>query len=86
MTSITLHDLDDGVAAALRARAAQHGRTLEQEACAILREVAGGEDAAEVEPPPEKLGTAIHELFKPFGIKELPIPPREPAREPPTFD
>ena len=86
MTSITLHDLDDGVADALRARAAKHGRTLEQEACAILGEVVGAEDGDEVEPPPEKLGTAIHELFKPFGIKELPIPPREPAREPPTFD
>ncbi len=86
MTSITLHDLDDGVAAALRARAAKHGRSVEQEACAILGEVVGVEDGDEVESPPEKLGTAIHELFKPFGIKELPIPPREPAREPPTFD
>ena len=36
---------------------------------------------------PEKgLGTAIHELFKPFGGVELEIPPREPAREPPRFD
>lgn len=86
MTSITLHDLDDAVAAALRARAAKHGRSLEQEACAILGQVVGVENGDEVEPPPENLGTAIHELFKPFGIKELPIPPREPAREPPTFD
>ena len=85
MTSITLHDLDDGVAAELRARATKHGRSVEQEACAILRDVLGNGDAAPVGPP-EKLGTAINELFKPFGIKELPIPPREPAREPPTFD
>ena len=85
MTSITLHDLDDGVADALRARAAKHGRSVEQEACAILGEAVDNGDAAP-EAPPEKLGTAIHELFKPFGIKELPIPPREPAREPPTFD
>lgn len=36
---------------------------------------------------PEKgLGTAIHELFKPFGGVELEIPPREPMREPPRFD
>ena len=85
MTSITLHDLDDDVAAELRARAMKHGRSLEQEACAVLRE-ALGTSGAPPEGPPEKLGTAIHELFKPFGIKELPIPPREPAREPPTFD
>ncbi|MXW35492.1 MAG: plasmid stabilization protein [Chloroflexi bacterium] len=86
MTSITLHDLDDRVAAELRARAAEHGRSVEQEACAVLTDALGVEGGDEGEPLPEKLGTAIHELFKPFGIKELPIPPREPAREPPTFD
>ena len=34
----------------------------------------------------QDLGTAIHEIFKPFGGVELEIPPREPAREPPRFD
>ena len=38
------------------------------------------------EAPAQDLGTAIHELFKPFGGVELEIPPREPAREPPRFD
>ena len=28
----------------------------------------------------------IHELFKPFGGVELELPPREPMRDPPTFD
>ena len=37
------------------------------------------------EVPSQDLGTAIHELFKPFGGVELEIPPREPAREPPHF-
>ncbi len=36
--------------------------------------------------PSQDLGTAIHELFKPFGGVELEIPPREPMREPPRFD
>ena len=36
--------------------------------------------------PSQNLGTAIHEMFKPFGGVELEIPPREPAREPPHFD
>ena len=85
MTSITLHDLDDGVAAELRARATKHGRSVEQEACAILRDVLGNGDAPP-EGPPEKLGTAMQELFRPFGDVVLPIPPREPMREPPTFD
>ncbi len=35
--------------------------------------------------PSQNLGTAIHEMFKPFGGVELEIPPREPAREPPRF-
>ncbi|RKU18287.1 hypothetical protein C6503_09570 [Candidatus Poribacteria bacterium] len=38
------------------------------------------------EVPSQDLGTAIHELFKPFGGVELEIPPREPMREPPRFD
>ena len=52
-----------------------------------------GQDADNILPTshaqeiPEKgLGTAIHELFKPFGGVELEIPPREPMREPPRFD
>ena len=36
--------------------------------------------------PARGLGTAIHELFKPFGGVELELPPREPPREPPRFD
>jgi len=36
---------------------------------------------------PEKgLGTAIHEIFKPFGGVELEIPPREPMRETPRSE
>ena len=49
-----------------------------------------GKDADNILPDgeiPEKgLGTAIHELFKPFGGVELEIPPREPMREPPRFE
>ena len=63
MTTITLHDLDDGVAAELRARATKHGRSVEQEACAVLREALGNADAPP-EGPPEKLGTAIKEIFR----------------------
>ncbi len=38
------------------------------------------------EVPSQDLGTAIHELFKPFGGVELEIPPRKPMRKLPRFD
>ena len=53
----------------------------EEEVHDILRATLGQEKA-----PVKNLGTALHELFKPFGGVELDIPPREPMREPPRFD
>lgn len=81
MARITIRNLDDDVKIGLRERAAGNGRSMEQEVRLILR------DAVEREALPEKgLGTAIHELFKPFGGVELELPPRAPMREPPSFD
>ena len=80
MASITVRNLDDGLKRRLRIRAAENGRSMEQEARDILR-AALDEDAA----PNRNLGTAIHGLFRPFGGAELKIPPRQPMREPPRF-
>ena len=81
MASITIRKLDDDVKTRLRIRAAGNGRSMEEEARAILREAVGPR------PVPEKgLGTMIHELFKPLGGVELELPPREPMRDPPRFD
>ena len=81
MASITVRNLEEGLKRRLRIRAAENGRSMEQEARDILK-AALDEDTA----PERKLGTAIHELFKPFGDVELDIPPREPMREPVRFD
>ena len=81
MASITVRNLDDGLKRRLRIRAAERGRSMEQEARDILK-AALNEDAA----PSTNLGTAIHRLFRPFGVENLEIPPREPMREPPQFD
>ena len=81
MASITVRNLSDGVKRRLRIRAAENGRSMEEEARVILREAVGREET-----PAKGLGTAIHKLFKPFGGVELEIPPREPLREPPRFD
>ena len=81
MASITIRNLDDAVKTRLRVRAAGNRRSMEEEVRLILREVVGREVI-----PEKGLGTAIHELFKPFGGVELELPPREPMREPPRFD
>ena len=81
MASITVRNLDEELKRRLRIRAAEHGRSMEQEAREILRE-ALSRDAA----PVRNLGTAIHEIFKPLGGVDLEIPPREPMRDPPKFD
>ena len=80
MASITIRNLDDGVKSKLRVRAATNGRSMEEEARNILRQ------AVEQEAGPRNLARAIRERFAPYGGVELDIPPREPMREPPTFD
>ena len=81
MASITIRNLDDEVKTRLRIRAAEHGRSMEEEARIILRE------AVDLKTTPARgLGTALHELFKPFSGLEPGVPPREPMREPPRFD
>ena len=84
MASITIRNLDDEVKKRLRRQAAEHGRSLEAEARAILTRSA--------EPPrPQKLKTGL-DLVQPlldfsrkYGGVELQIPPRAPMREIPSF-
>ncbi len=80
VASITVRNLDESLKKRLRIRAAENGRSMEQEARDILR-AALDEDRA----PTRDLGTAIHELFGPLGGVDLPIPPREPMRELPDL-
>ena len=80
MASITVRNLDESLKKRLRIRAAENGRSMEQEARDILR-AALDEDGALV----HGLGTAIHGLFEPLGGVDLPIPSREPMRELPDL-
>ena len=81
MASITIRNLDDEVKTRLRVRASANGRSMEEEARLILAEAVDRNTA-----PQEGLGTATHELFKPFGDVELELPLREPMRKPPRFE
>ena len=80
MASITIRKLDDEVKTRLRVRAASNGRSMEEEARLILAEAVEHGSA-----PAKDLGTALHELFKPYGGVELELPPRDPMRDPPCF-
>lgn len=80
MASITIRDLSDDLKQRLRVQAAEHGRSIEEEARAILR-AALTEDTH-----PVNLAQAIRARFASLGGVELEIPPRKPMREPPSFD
>ena len=80
MASITIRNLDDEVKRRLRVRAAERGRSMEEEAREILRQVVGQEK------PAHNLAAAIRARVAPLGGVELDLPPREPMREPPAFD
>ena len=81
MASLTIRDLDDSVKSKLRVRAAQRGRSMEEEARHILRPA-----LAESPTEPVNLYEAIRRVVEPLGGIELELPPREKMREPPTFD
>ena len=76
MASITIRNLEDDLKRRLRIRAAEHGRSMEEEAREILR-VAVGEPR-----PPVDLGRAIHARFAALGGVELTLPERGPMRPP----
>ncbi len=79
MASITIRNLDDGLKRRLRVRAAENGRSMEEEARDILRRTVGEA------PPPKDLGRAIHARFAALGRVELELPERGPMRPPPEF-
>ena len=81
MASITVRNLDEGLKRRLRIRAAQHGRSMEQEVRDILR-AALDEEATTGK---DFIG-AIRARFAPLGGVKLELPPRSPMRQPPEFD
>ena len=81
MASITVRNLEDGLKHRLRIRAAENGRSMEEEARDILRTALNHQ-----QPEQENLASAIRARFAPLGGVELEIPPRSPIRKPPQFD
>ena len=91
MASITIRNLDDGLKRRLRVRAAENGRSMEEEAMWGSLERTRWErgrrsisDHMVGAPPPADLGRAIHARFAALGGVELELPERGPMRPPPS--
>ena len=84
MASITIRKLDDEVKRKLRIRAAQNGRSMEEEARIILNEGVGASQAGRKR---ESLAEAIRSRMKAAGGGvDLELPSRGGwGREPPDF-
>ena len=78
MATLTIRGIDDELRSRLRLRAAEHGRSMEAEVRAILKE-------SLAKPRPSSgLGSRIHQRFTAVGNVELDVPvradqPRMPA-------
>jgi len=77
MASITIRQLPETTKQRLRIRAAQHGRSMEQEAREILQN-----ELSRTPTTGKDLVAAIRRRFAPLGGVDLEIPPRGPIRDP----
>jgi plasmid stability protein len=83
MASITIRQLPETTKRKLRMRAAQNGRSMEQEAREILRIELNKSGENNTPPKTGKdLVDAIRRRFAPLGGVDLEIPPRGPIRDP----
>ncbi|MFZ4122805.1 MAG: FitA-like ribbon-helix-helix domain-containing protein [Caulobacterales bacterium] len=79
MASLTIRNLEEDTKERLRVRAAQNGRSMEEEARAILRATVAGATAAD-------LWSRSRALFASAKGVDLVLPSRSADRTPPTFD
>jgi plasmid stability protein len=70
MATLTIRDLDDEIRDQLRVRAARHGRSMEAEVRAILRDALAGRQFS------DGLGQRIKQRFAALGGAELEQPER----------
>ena len=81
MASMTIRNLDENLQARLRVQAAQHGRSMEDEAKDILRAALSAEPSRS-----QSLVEAIRARIEPLGGVELDLPSRDAIRQPVNLD
>jgi plasmid stability protein len=79
MATLTIRNIDDALKRRLRLRAAERGRSMEEEVREILRMTLGPS------PPSNDLGQSIHNRFAALGGVEFELPARGPMRQSPAF-
>lgn len=84
MASVLIRHVDDALHRRLKASAAAHRRSLEEEARELLRAAIARQEA----PPRQKLTSLARRLFGPQAGIDLDLPKRgaAPASSPPEFD
>jgi plasmid stability protein len=82
MASVTISNLEEGMISRLRIRAVEHGRSIDEEARAILTHALDDKKKK----PTVGLATAIRRRFAPAGYVNLPQIERGPTRPPVEFD
>ena len=80
MATLLIRNLEDSLKESLRVRAAQHGRSMEAEARAIIQEGVSKEE------PQENLYVTVRRAVAKYGGGDLNLPPREQGPEPIEFD
>lgn len=81
MATLVIRNVEDDLHTRLKATAAAHSRSMEEEVRLILRERFANPPVA----PTPSWVDAVRALFEPLGGLELPDSPHEPPREPPDF-
>ncbi|CAG4911159.1 FitA-like ribbon-helix-helix domain-containing protein [Paraburkholderia saeva] len=81
MASMTIRNIDEQLKARLRIAAAQHGRSMEDEARDILRIALSTQQPGSQ----QSIAESIRSRIQPLGGVELNLSAREPVREPLDF-
>ena len=81
MATLVIRNVEEGLHARLKACAAEHGRSMEEEVRCILRDRLGTQSRG----PGSDWVDAIRALFVPLGGLDLPDIERDPPRDPPDF-
>ncbi len=82
MATLLIRKLDDRLKVRLRERAASHGRSMEEEARAILRDTLSETPS----PTAADLIASIRAKFAPLGGVDLELPSRKSMWQPPRFE